>query len=132
MMTLRILSAAVILLAFVGAARSGDDADIGYASPDAALEALRKNPAAQFSVTDGWTTVSLSDGGSIVTWSFTPKSHPASPAAVKRTMSQKDGAWYLEMKILCGGTKAACDKLNADFTQLNERMKKYIAAHHGP
>jgi hypothetical protein len=116
----------------VGTAHSGDDSAIGYASPDAALEALRKNSAAQFSVRDGWTTVSLSEGGSIVMWSFTPKDHPASPAAVKRTMSQKDGAWYLDMKILCGGTKDACDKLTADFNQLNDRMTKDIAAHHGP
>jgi hypothetical protein len=131
MMSLRILATAVVLLALIATARAGENSDIGYPSPEAALEALRKNPDARFSIKGGWTIVSLSEGGNIVMWSFTPKDHPAYPAAVKRIMSQKEGAWYLEMKILCGGTKADCDKLAAEFNELNERMKKDIREHHG-
>jgi len=130
-MSLRILATAVALLALIATAGASGNSDIGYPSPEAALEALRKNPDAQFSIKGGWTIVSLSEGGNIVMWSFAPKEHPAYPAAVKRIMSQKEGAWYLEMKILCGGTKADCDKLAAEFNELNERMKKDIREHHG-
>jgi hypothetical protein len=37
----------------------------------------------------------------------------------------------MEMAVLCGGTKAACDKLVKDFNELNERMKQDLRAHHG-
>lgn len=121
-----------LLAAFLSAATYGDDStDIGYPSTEAALEALHKNPVAQFSVRDGWTTVSVQEGKDMVMWSFTPNSHPAHPAAVKRTMTQKDGAWYLDVKVLCGGPKDACDKLVAEFNQLNARMKSAIDARHG-
>ncbi len=110
---------------------AAENSDIGYPSPEAALEALHKDPNAQFSDRGGWTIVSTKEGPNVVMWSFTPTSHPAYPAAVKRTMVQKDGAWYLEMKVLCGGTKSACDKLVEDFNQLNDKMKKDIREHHG-
>jgi hypothetical protein len=124
--------AAILLLALMTVTgRGAEDSDIGYPSPAAALAALKKNPDAQFSVKDGWTIVSTKENGNLVMWSFTPEGHPAHPAAVKRTMTQKDGAWYLDMKVLCGGTKAHCDKLVEDFKQLNERMTQYIREHHG-
>jgi hypothetical protein len=124
--------AAILLLALMTVTGHGaEDSDIGYPSPAAALAALKKNPDAQFSVMDGWTIVSTKENGNLVMWSFTPDGHPAHPAAVKRTMTRKDGAWYLDMKVLCGGTKAHCDKLVEDFKQLNERMTQYIREHHG-
>lgn len=69
------------------------------------------------------------ENGNHVLWSFTPEGHAAHPAAVKRTVLEKDGAVFIDMKVLCFGTQAACDKLVEEFKQLNERIKESM--HHG-
>ena len=126
---------AVVLLtaiALVGAEVRADDSTIGYPTVDAALDALHKDPHAQFSTRDGWTIVATEENGNHVLWSFTPKGHAAYPAAVKRTvLEEKNGAISLEMKVLCFGTQAACDKLVDQFKELNERIKQSMQ-HHGP
>ena len=38
-------------------------------------------------------------------------------------MVQGGAGVNLDMKVLCQSTQAACDKLVADFTALNERMR---------
>ena len=72
----------------------------------------------------GWTVIT--ENGGLTLWSFTPPGHPAHPAAVKRVMSQKDGAWYVNMNVLCQADKAPCDQLVQDFKLLNERMRESI------
>jgi len=106
-----------------------EESTIGYPTVDAALEALRKDPHAQFTIQGGWTIVATEENGNHVLWSFTPKGHAAYPAAVKRTVLEKDGAVLIDMKVLCFGTQAACDKLVAEFKGLNERIKQSM--HHG-
>src|SRR5712692_8164957 len=96
------------------------NASIGYSSVEAGLGALRVRKDIGVSVRDGWTI--FSEEGGLTLWSFTPDNHPAHPAVVRRQMTQKDGAWYVNMNTLCEATKAACDKLIEDFRVLNERM----------
>jgi len=126
---MRIAVVSLTLVALLSAGVRADDSSIGYPTVDAALDALRKDPHAQFSTRDGWTIVATEENGNHVLWSFTPKGHSAYPAAVKRTVLEKDGAVLINMQVLCFGTQAGCDKLVADFKELNERIKQSM--HHG-
>jgi hypothetical protein len=89
-----------------------------------ALAALRARTDVTFTTQSGWTIATEGEGLTI--WSFTPADHPAHPAYVKRWSFQKDGAWYLDMQVMCGASKAACDKLVSDFQKLNEQMRESI------
>ena len=91
---------------------------------DEALAALRARTDVTFSTEKGWTIVTEANGLTI--WSFAPADHPAHPAYVKRWVFQKDGAWYQDMNVMCGASKAACDKLVADFQKLNEQMRESV------
>ncbi len=58
-------------------------------------------------------------------WAFTTAAHPAHPAVVCRKFSEaKNRKWYVTMRIRCGASKSDCDRLAADFVELNEQMKK--------
>lgn len=70
---------------------------IGYSSVAAALEGLRTKPGANVAVQGGWTIVE--EGTTL--WSFTPASHPAHPAVIKRTIVQRDGTFFVDMSALC-------------------------------
>lgn len=95
------------------------DSQIGYATVDEAITSLKAKPGVKVNVQGGWTII----GDGLTLWSFTPAGNPAHPAAVKRTAVERDGAWYLEMNILCGASKEACDKLARDFQELNNQMR---------
>ncbi len=99
---------------------------IGYPSVAAALDALKARTDVRISSQGGWTVIEDGSGGNATLWSFTPPNHPAHPAAVKRTLVQKDGAFFVEMDALCQATKAACDALMAEFQELNNRMRESI------
>ncbi|HQS00428.1 MULTISPECIES: hypothetical protein [unclassified Polaromonas] len=95
---------------------------IGYPTVQAALEALQAKPGVQIQTTkpDAWT---IANEPGDVQWSFTPSSHSAYPAVVRRAIKMKtDGGIFIEMSALCQAEKAACDKLIADFKELNERI----------
>lgn len=94
--------------------------EIGYATVADALAALRNRPGVQISQQGGWTIVS--DPASRTLWSFTPPEHPAHPSAVKRSVVSRAGSTYIDMKVLCEASKAACDKLVIDFQELNQKM----------
>ena len=112
----------ILLLAVVslpGLAQGGRG--IGYPTVAAALEALKARSDVNITVRDGWTIVH--DPVARAYWSFTPRGHPAYPAAVKRTVvTREDGQQLLDMTALCQAEKAPCDRLIADFTAMNERM----------
>ena len=110
-------------VALLGAEVRADESTIGYPTVDAALDALQKDPHAQFSTRDGWTIVATEENGNHVLWSLTPKGHAAYPAAVKRTVLDKNGAISLDMNAFCFGTQQGCDKLVDQFKELNERIK---------
>ena len=94
---------------------------IGYSTVYDALEALRSRSDVVMRVNSGWTIVTESKRQAV--WSFTPATHAAHPAAVVRIVSQRGGDIFIEMKALCQGRKVACDKLIADFQELNDRMR---------
>jgi hypothetical protein len=102
--------------------------EIGYASVADALAALRRCPGVQISREGDWTIVS--DTATSTVWSFTPPEHPAHPSAVKRSTVLRGGSTYIDMKVRCEASKTACDKLVADFQQLNKRMGESIQGQH--
>ena len=91
------------------------------------LEALKSKPSVNFSVTepDHWTIATESDF--TAQWSFTPPGHYAYPAVVQRLMKKRpNGDVYVEMSVLCETDQASCDRLGADFTELNEYMRNQL------
>jgi len=101
---------------------------IGYPSVATALDALRARNDVRVSTEGGWTVIT--EIGGRILWSFTPPGHPAHPAAIRRVMSQKDGAWYVTMNVLCQADKVPCDQLVQEFNVLNERMREFIERNH--
>ncbi len=69
----------------------------------------------------------VGDGKRLLSWTFTKPAHPAHPSVICRKMVQQpSGAWTLTTETQCGGTKARCDELQAEFTDLNQRMIRAI------
>src|SRR5215831_1780765 len=109
---------ALVLIPVVTVAQGGRG--IGYPTVAAALDALKARSDVNISVQGGWTIVD--DRAASTVWSFTPPNHPAHPAAVKRAVVSRDGKVFVDMTALCQASKAACDRLMAEFNELNERM----------
>jgi hypothetical protein len=99
---------------------------IGYKSVREALEALKTQPGMEITTTkpEGW--IIAHDPKSYVLWSFTPPGHYAHPAAVRRAVRQSGTDVVIEMNALCESEKPNCDKLWAEFEQLNAAMRKDI------
>jgi len=122
-------AAPVALFAQNAAAADGPTTSggVGFKSVSEALAALKTRPGAKVSVTqpDGWTIIT-EQGGAVV-WSFTPASHPAHPAVVRRAIAvDEDGNSRIEMTGLCQGEKASCDRLMKDFRDLTERSSRAL------
>jgi hypothetical protein len=94
---------------------------IGYPTVSAALDALRAQSGVKVLVQDGWTVIDDRATNSI--WSFTPPAHPAHPAVIRRMIVQKDTDIFIRMSALCEAAKSECDKLIAQFTAMNEKMR---------
>jgi len=114
-----VLTALLVVASSATAQQQPSESEIGYPTVAAALEALKARPDVKISVRDGWTIINDPTSGAV--WSFTPPNHPAHPAAVKRTVVQKNGQVFLDMRALCQASKAACDKLISEFRELNEK-----------
>jgi hypothetical protein len=97
---------------------------IGYKSVAAALEGLKARKDVEVFEQGGWTMADDRADGSL--WSFTPRGHPAHPAAVKRTITRKDGKTQIEMTALCQAERGACDRLIDDFQELNMKMGEFL------
>ncbi len=94
---------------------------IGYKTVADALQDISHKPGVQLSKTeDGWTVVN--DEASSTLWTFSPATHPAYPAVVKRRTVETGGQVQLRMAILCQAEKAPCDQLAADYTALNQQI----------
>jgi hypothetical protein len=113
-------SAIVLLICICASVSAQESSSIGYRTVAEAYAALRKDPNAKFSTQAGWVIVDVREGLSL--WSFTPNTHPAYPAVIRRTPTEVGGAIYLTMQVLCEATKRACDQLVDDFKKLNEQM----------
>lgn len=99
---------------------------IGYPSVAEALSSLQAREDVFISVEDGWTIIT--EPGGLTIWSFSPPDQPAYPAVAKRVFYQDEGAWYIKMDVRCEASKTACDQLQQDFDELNERMREAIEA----
>jgi hypothetical protein len=101
---------------------------IGYSTVAEALSALKAKQGVQVEVTkpDSW--VIVNEPGNIQ-WSFTPDTHRAHPAVVRRAIKVNgEGGLYIEMSALCQAEKTDCDKLLEDFKELNERIRQSVRA----
>lgn len=128
---------AMVLAVQVSFAQSGQTAStseatgesvIAYATVQEALDALKARPEVRVETTkpDAWTTVSETGD---VQWSFTPASHYAYPAVVRRaTKKDAQGNLSLEMTSLCQAPKPSCDQLIKEFVALNERIRQEVKA----
>lgn len=100
---------------------------IGYSSVAEALAALKAKPGTEVRIERGWTIVADRESASERTlWAFTPPEHLAHPAAVKRIVVERDGAIYLDMKVLCQAKKKACDQLVREFQALNDGVRQQL------
>jgi hypothetical protein len=126
---MRVLSALMFVAAFANIAVAQDAAsktasDREYATVAIALEALRAKSGVKISDLSGWTVIE--DRSTLSLWSFTPPSHPAHPAAIHRKVVQEGDNIFVKMQVLCEAPKPACDKVVADFEDLNQRMTKAL------
>ncbi|TKB45369.1 molecular chaperone DnaJ [Thalassotalea mangrovi] len=112
----------LLLLIIATSSHAKEESAIGYGTVDAALTALKEKPDTKLSVQGGWTIIEDKEDGNFVLWSFTPESHEAHPAAVKRTILEKDKHIYVRMSALCQAEKEPCDKLMEQFEQLNKQI----------
>jgi hypothetical protein len=62
------------------------------------------------------------------TWAFTTPANPAHPAVICRSLVQQQDAWVVDTRLVCGGPKQACDRMVADFDDLDKRMAEYLKA----
>lgn len=108
-----------LVLAAVGAAAHAQENEdtIGYPTIEAAIAALRADPAATFEMQQGWTVAANREGGNPVQWFFTPVGHPAHPAVVKRTAIEAKGTGYIDLAALCYAPESECYRLIDDFRQ---------------
>jgi hypothetical protein len=103
---------------------------IGYPSVAAALQALQHKSGVNIVNQGGWTVID--DPSEQTIWSFAPPGHPAYPAAVRRQIIKESGGFSLKMNVLCQAAKQPCDKLVADFQELNKKMRENINRSHAP
>lgn len=121
-----------ISFCFAGETDSAKQTGVGYGSVAETLKAITSKPGVKVSRTtpDGWLIVD--DASEYAVWSFTPDSHYAYPAVVKRVIKTKDnGDVFVEMTALCEAKKEPCDKLIQEFEALNERMRQSVRARLG-
>ncbi|ARD22969.1 molecular chaperone DnaJ [Shewanella japonica] len=119
----------IIPIAFIGAllafpSSANENSSIGYKTVDLALQALKNKDGTNLSIQGGWTIIEDKEESSLVLWSFTPETHAAHPAAIKRKVLEKNQAIYIQMSALCQAKKADCDKLIKEFELLNKNIMK--------
>lgn len=114
------LALVALLVTTLSFADQADSFGIGYPSYEAALEALRADPAVNVGEDQGWIVAENNTEKAL--WSFSPEGHPAHPAVFKRNVITDSGKVYIEMQVLCGGPKEQCDQLVQEFVQLNEAI----------
>ncbi len=102
----------------------GEGAAIPYASPDAALVALRAAPHVSERLENDW--FALHDHQGHVLWSITAAGNAMHPSMVKRTLVQRDGGVEIGMSIKCGASRQACDTLVQTFQANNDRLRQRL------
>ena len=114
----------------VTAQQQADGQNIGYLTVAAALDGMRTKSGVNVSIQGSWTVIE--DGATSSIWSFTPAGHPAHPAVVRRTIVQQGNDIFVNMGVLCEAAKPSCDKLVAEFQELNNKMRESLSRRRGP
>lgn len=114
---------------FAAVAVASEDASeqatsIEYASPAAALEALRNKAGVTLREENDWYVIH--DPSEQTFWSITQPSNPAHPSAVKRTLVQTPDGVSMQMGIMCGASKKVCDDLVKTFQKLNAELSQRV------
>jgi hypothetical protein len=102
----------------------GEGDAIPYASPEAALVALRASPHVSERLENDW--FALQDHQGHVLWSITAPGNAMHPSMVKRTLVQRDGGVEIGMSIKCGASRQACDTLVQTFQASNDRLRQRL------
>ena len=121
---MKIISLAFLSALFAYPSFSSENSSIGYETVDIALQAMKNKEGTKLSIQGGWTIIEDKEDSNMVLWSFTPESHAAHPAAIKRKVLEKNQAIYIQMSALCQAKKADCDKLMQEFELLNKNIMK--------
>jgi hypothetical protein len=103
--------------------------DRTMASPGELLETLRDEPGVELIHEDDL-YLALAEKARSIVWTFTRPNHPAHPAVVCRRVVQQGDAVGVDMRVVCVGPKAACDRMVADFQELNKRMRENFERTH--
>ncbi|MDL2336786.1 MAG: molecular chaperone DnaJ [Pseudomonadota bacterium] len=102
---------------------------IDFSSVAAALKELeaRDGNGTVVAHADGWTLIN--EPLASAQWSFTPSSHYAYPALVRRIIKRSPtGAVSVETASLCEAPQAECSKLLSEFAALNDRITQAVTA----
>jgi len=102
---------------------------IAFGSVAEALSALTRLDGNGTVVThaDGW--VIINEPLAAAQWSFTPATHAAHPAVVRRAVHRgADGKVSVETASLCEAAAAACTDLLHEFATLNDRITQSVRA----
>lgn len=97
----------------------------GYNTVLGALEALKLDPKAEFSESNGW--IIVNDNSNKALWSFAPQNHPSYPSVVRRIVIEKDGQIGIATQVKCAASKTICDMLVKDFMELNQKVKSEVS-----
>ena len=121
---MKIIPLAFLSISIAFSAFASESSSIGYKTVELALNALKNKDGINLSIQGGWTIIEDKEESNLVLWSFTPDSHPAHPAAIKRKVVEKNQKIYIQMSALCQAKKEDCDKLMQEFEQLNQNIMK--------
>ncbi|GAA0541502.1 molecular chaperone DnaJ [Glaciecola sp. XM2] len=121
---MKIIPLAFLSISIAFSAFASESSSIGYKTVELALNALKNKEGTNLSIQGGWTIIEDKEESNLVLWSFTPDSHPAHPAAIKRKVVEKNQKIYIQMSALCQAKKEDCDKLMQEFEQLNQNIMK--------
>ena len=103
-----------------------DDADLGYASREEAIAALRAKPGVTESSANGWLT--FRDQAEVTWWTFSEEGNPSHPTVVKRRFFGRYAGIMLETRIKCGASKEICAEVAALFAEHNKQMRERAKA----
>lgn len=116
-----VASALACLLPLQGGAQQAATTDIPYATPDAALTALRALPQVRERQDNDW--VVLHDLQGQVFWSVTLPGNGWHPSIVRRQLREQQGEVRVDMQVRCGADKDDCDRLVQVFQASNENLR---------
>ena len=101
---------------------------VEYESVAHALTALQSNPDASIAKDDGWTNITLWIENGFELWLFVPRSHPAYPSVVKRTVALIPET-SSHRAILCEATMSACEALTREMDERGDALRTKLKRH---